>query len=347
MNKKIKTFYVNASNCHQGGGKTLLDGFIEGLTESEFNYVFFLDKRYKNLKLYNSNNIKIIYISKILRFIVYFLIKKKIKYNDVIFYFGNLPPIFNFKNNKVILMLSTRFYVDKLPFYYYPSLLIFFKVFFENIYFHITYRNVDKVIVQTETMKRLLLKISIKKEILILPYDDFIEKDIQINIQKKDNNSFIYVASLYPYKNHKRLLKAWKILKDDNIKPILYLTIDNNNNLKKWITNYIFKNNLNNIHLLENISRTELKMYYEKCEFLIYPSFFESYGLPIIEAKKFNLKIITSDSSFCFDLIKPDDFFNPYDCDSIARSVKRNIGLNKITNMILTPINFVNKFENI
>ena len=196
-------------------------------------------------------------------------------------------------------------------------------------------------------MKRLLLKISIKKEILILPYDDFIEKDIQINIQKKDNNSFIYVASLYPYKNHKRLLKAWKILKDDNIKPILYLTIDNNNNLKKWITNYIFKNNLNNIHLLENISRTELKMYYEKCEFLIYPSFFESYGLPIIEAKKFNLKIITSDSSFCFDLIKPDDFFNPYDCDSIARSVKRNIGLNKITNMILTPINFVNKFENI
>ena len=73
----------------------------------------------------------------------------------------------------------------------------------------------------------------------------------------------------------------------------------------------------------------------------------KSYGLPIIEAKKFNLKIITSDSSFCFDLIKPDDFFNPYDCDSIARSVKRNIGLNKITNMILTPINFVNKFENI
>jgi hypothetical protein len=55
MNKKIKTFYVNASNCHQGGGKTLLDGFIEGLTESEFNYVFFLDKRYKNLLFCQQN----------------------------------------------------------------------------------------------------------------------------------------------------------------------------------------------------------------------------------------------------------------------------------------------------
>ena len=41
-----KTIYINASNCHQGGGKTLLDAFISGISTKEINYYFFIDKRY-------------------------------------------------------------------------------------------------------------------------------------------------------------------------------------------------------------------------------------------------------------------------------------------------------------
>ena len=41
-----KSIFINASNCHQGGGKTLLDAFISGIDNPIYNYIFFIDKRY-------------------------------------------------------------------------------------------------------------------------------------------------------------------------------------------------------------------------------------------------------------------------------------------------------------
>ena len=50
------------------------------------------------------------------RVFVSFRIIKIVKINDIIIYFGNLPPLLKFYNNKVILLLSNRFYVDSISF---------------------------------------------------------------------------------------------------------------------------------------------------------------------------------------------------------------------------------------
>ena len=76
---------------------------------------------------------------------------------------------------------------------------------------------------------------------------------------------------------------------------------------------------------------------------LIYPSFFEAYGLPLIEARKYHLKILASDMDYSWDFITPDGFFNPHDVDSITRAVKRYLNRPDTLDQIYTPKEFINK----
>jgi glycosyltransferase involved in cell wall biosynthesis len=340
-----KTFYVNASNCHKGGGKTLLESFIFGISNEHFQYIhsqyiIYVDRRF-NIPVESYKNISFKPVCLFERFFISFKIKNRINENDVVINFGNLPPIIRFKKNKVILLLSSRFYIDNISF---KGFLIRdrIKINLEKYYFLLTLKHVDKFLVQTNTMKELMLKMKIcESKIHILPF--FNDIDAQNILNPKEKNSFIYVASLIPYKNHMRLLEAWLRLKKSGITLKLYLTIDEDNYIKKLIKNFIINNNLDSVVLLENIDRNSLLNIYKICEYLIYPSYFEAYGLPLIEAQKYNLKILAADVDYCWDLINPYDYFNPYDTKSIERCVKRSIGFEIKTNDILSPKQFINQ----
>jgi len=335
----MKSIFINASNCHQGGGKTLLDAFINGIVYSEDLYIIYIDNRYVPPKT-ELKNITYRKINIYERPFVSYFIKKNLKSNDLLIYFGNLPPLLKFDKNHVILLLSNRFYVDSISFLGFRFKDII-KLKLEKLYFNFFINNVNEFIVQTNTMKTLLQKtVSSKVNVRVLPFENSHNNDIIIS--KKEPHTFIYVASLIPYKNHKKLIQAFNNLKNTGIKIKLYLTIDQDNGLKNWIKKYVLENNLN-IILLENITRTELLNIYKKCEFLIYPSYFEAYGLPLIEAVNYNLKVLAADVDFCWDLITPNDFFNPHDVTSIERCILRalNVSIEKVK--ILTPNDFIKK----
>jgi len=335
--------FVNASNMHQGGGKILLNAFLSGLLDPNWNYIVFIDKRYKPMNNL-SNNIKFIKINGVIaRFSVGLKIKKLLKFNDRVIYLGNLPPFIRFKCFKTYLLLSNRFYVDKTEMCQYP-LKIRFKIFIEKLYFKIFITNISNLLVQTSTMYNLSIQYGIKKKISICAFDDYIMSKTNNLIEDvKEKNSFIYVASMHPHKNHLRLLRAFNTLKEFNLK--LYITLDEKNKLAKTVLNFIKNNNLN-VVVLNNIKRSDLIDYYKKSEALIYPSIFEAYGLPLIEAKRYKLKIIASDLDYAWDFIKPDYFFNPYDFNSIARAIKRYLNCDNKLDQILSPNEFVNKILN-
>ena len=193
-------------------------------------------------------------------------------------------------------------------------------------------------------MYNLSLLSGINKEISICAFDDYLKPKTNNLIEYvKEKNSFIYVASMHPHKNHLRLVQAFNTLKDLNLK--LYITLDENNKTGKSVLNFIKKNNLN-VTVLKNIKRSELIEYYKKTEALVFPSTFEAYGLPLIEAKRYKLKIIASDLDFAWDFVKPDYFFNPYDFKSIARAIERYLNFDKKLDSILSPDKFVNQILN-
>ena len=343
MSISKKNLFVNAVNCHVGGGKTLLNGFIKGLVGTSDNVVIFIDKRFQYPEVF-PNNIEFVRVSRFKRILVFFEIRKKLKLNDSGLYLGNLPPFIKFQCNDVFLLLSSRFYVENISFQGF-SIKDILKIFLEKRYFNIFIRNVSGVIVQTSTMQKLFNKSINKIPVYIWAFDDIGESyKLQTNLNSKESSTFLYVASLMPYKNHYRLLEAWKSLKNEGVEPKLYLTLDQNNSIKKKIIDYVQTHNLNVI-FLEKLRREELISYYQKVEFLIFPSYFEAYGLPLIEAKKFNLKIIASDIDYSWDFIIPDGFFNPFNSDSIARAVKRSLNITEQLDKIYTPKEFINKLK--
>ena len=67
---------INASNIHTGGGKTLLDSFLNSSRENKnINFVLFVDQRY-NPQI-KSSNIQYNFIKKHQRFFLSSNIKKK------------------------------------------------------------------------------------------------------------------------------------------------------------------------------------------------------------------------------------------------------------------------------
>jgi len=337
----MQDIYVNAVNCHTGGGKTLLNGFLKGLIETNEKVVIFVDERYQSP--YNTGEtVQFVKVNKLNRFFVGFKINAMAQEKDKVLYFGNLPPFLKFRTQKVYLLLSSRFYVDRI------SLRGFnvrdkIKIGLEKTYFRLFVKNVSGIIVQTSTMRSLLEQSGFSKQIYVWAFDDIGEvSGVWNKTFDKEPSSFIYVASLFPYKNHQRLLEAWKSLQASGLNPKLYLTIDQDNSLKKWIEHFVSDNGLN-VSFLKNLEREELIKYYEKVEALIYPSFFEAYGLPLIEARKYQLKILAADVDYSWDFIKPDVVFNPYNVDSIARAVKRYLNIPDTLDQIYTPKEFIDK----
>jgi glycosyltransferase involved in cell wall biosynthesis len=60
---------------------------------------------------------------------------------------------------------------------------------------------------------------------------------------------------------------------------------------------------------------------YNFCEFRIYPSLFESFGLPLIEAANYNCKVIASDLFYTHEIIEPSLTFDPYSTESISNAI--------------------------
>ena len=81
-----------------------------------------------------------------------------------------------------------------------------------------------------------------------------------------------------------------------------------------------------NIHNLGYMSRSDIMQTYSHSRALIYPSFSESLGLPLIEAHRCNVPIIAPELDFVRDVCSPAETFDPHSPTSIARAVQRFLG---------------------
>ena len=224
------------------------------------------------------------------------------------------------------------------------------RLFTEKLLLRLLNYKVGTFIVQTPNMKKLLIERLFKNkkdkwsQIKIIPLLPL--KIKKRKIKKKKFFNFIYVAEGLPHKNHKQLIEAWVELSKKNITPTLTLTIGSK---YKSIINYI--NKKKKIHKLKinnlgQISQESLVKQYDKASALIYPSYSESFGLPLLEASSCNLPIIASELDFVRDVCNPEQTFDPNSYISISKAVERflNLKLNKLKTF--SDENFVNKVLN-
>jgi len=105
----------------------------------------------------------------------------------------------------------------------------------------------------------------------------------------------LYVGTIEERKNLLTLVKALKQTKD-----IPLVVIGKKRTYFNKVMDYITANQLKNrVHFIEHIDHYELPVVYSKAKIFIFPSLFEGFGIPIIEALTSKVPVITT-AGGCF-----------------------------------------------
>lgn len=184
---------------------------------------------------------------------------------------------------------------------------------------------------------KILTPIVAKKALQILTVSHFSKKEIikylNINedkisviynaVSEKFNNNpplsekksyILAVSSIEPRKNFERLLAAAKLL-DDNIK---LLVVGSTN---KVFGNVDLEHN-NRVDFLGYVNDDDLKKYYSEALLFVYPSIYEGFGLPPLEAMALGCPVVLSDIEVFHEVFgEAAIYFNPYDIDDIAQKI--------------------------
>jgi len=338
--------YLNACNLHTSGGKVLLDDLISATKYfKNINFTFYIDPRFK-FQESERNNVYFKIIKKYQRPIVRHIIERNTKNDDIIIYLTNIPPLIKHKC-KTILVQSNRFVIDKFTLKGF-SLTTKIRITIEKLLFYVGKKNVDYIVVQSSTMQSILRDLGINEEkIKIIAYKDQEELNNENNHKiKRSPNEFLYVSSDDAHKNHIKLVESWCFLSKEGLYPKLILTININTKLFNWITNKIDAHNLS-VEIKPNLRRKDLLTLYKSSTALIYPSLFESYGLPLVEAVQYGIPIIASELDYVRDIVDPEETFDPNSAKSISRSVKRFLKIKGKKTGIVTPVEFINNVINL
>jgi glycosyltransferase involved in cell wall biosynthesis len=321
-------FFLQASNVHQGGGRSLLSALLNAVKGEIFLCV---DDRMPLQTDFKSNmQVRRVKPSIIQRLLTEKWLAQVVEEDDVILCFGNLPPLFRLKGHTVVFV-QNRYLIEDVPLNGFP-LRIQIRLSLERLWLARKLMNSDEFIVQTPTMKKLLdAKTQGKKSVRVLPFvadpsgytRNYLKPD-----KKNTNYDFVYVASGEPHKNHRKLIEAWCLLAVDGLFPTLCLTLDRIRFfvLSRWIEDMIQQYGLK-VSNLGELSHDDVLSLYEKSAATIYPSKFESFGLPLIEARKAGLPVLASELDFVRDVLDPEQVFDPDSSMSIARAVKRYMDL--------------------
>jgi len=306
---------INASNVHQGGGRTLLLALLRAVSKPA---IVFLDAR---LELAEPLPVHIQAIVVQPTLMARFAVERRLPDlcgpGDVLVAFGNLPPLFA-SQARVFVYIQNRYLTASRSLAGLP-LRARLRIHMERLWLRLCLRDAT-VLVQTLTTAN-EVKATLGIEAIVAPF----APQLPVVTAPAPNHDFIYVASGEPHKNHRRLLEAWEILAAEGYRPSLRLTLDpvRDASLLRDVEKRAAAAALKITNTPASLEG--MPALYAEANALIYPSAFESFGLPLIEAQRAGLPIVAAERDYVRDLVLPAETFDPDSPLSIARAVKRQL----------------------
>jgi glycosyltransferase involved in cell wall biosynthesis len=153
--------------------------------------------------------------------------------------------------------------------------------------------------------------------------------DIFNSSQAPNDKYIIAVGNARPRKNLERLIRAFKLLGQQN--PNLKLVIVGKNDWRMEEITNIVGDLANKIIFTGFISEAEKQNLIKQASALVFPSVYEGFGLPIVEANVLGTPVICSDiPSFREVAGESAIFFNPLDEHDIAAKINELIGSSEL-----------------
>ncbi|CDF57225.1 glycosyltransferase family 4 protein [Thermobrachium celere] len=153
------------------------------------------------------------------------------------------------------------------------------------------------------------------------------DKEVCKNFVKRnygiDEEFILYVGGFSPRKNIKGLIQAFALLKEKYKKPIKLVILG-----KKGRSYYDYRDLSYKLNLKDDVIFTgyvpveELPIFYNAAKIFVYPSFYEGFGLPPLEAMACGTPTIASNKTSIPEILGEDTLYiNPYDVDDIKEKM--------------------------
>jgi glycosyltransferase involved in cell wall biosynthesis len=137
------------------------------------------------------------------------------------------------------------------------------------------------------------------------------------------------VSSIYRYKNYVRLIEAWVLLANRRSGALPDLVIvgenlDDSYAAKMDSARAAAGELAGRIHFLGGVLHSEIRRYYASASIFVFPSYLETFGIPMIEAMASKLPLVASDIPVFREIAEDSAlFFDPHDVESIADAMEQ------------------------
>lgn len=200
---------------------------------------------------------------------------------------------------------------------------------------------------------RLVIFLAVKRAKRVITVSDFTKKDILKNFKinpgkievikegceftEKENRKtpetifkkydivkpyLLYVGNAYPHKNLDRLCLAFKEIQKRK-KSLNLVLVGGKDFFYEKLESFIQKKKIDGIHLPGFIPDEHLGAFYREAECYVFPSLYEGFGLPPLEALSHNCPVISSNKSSMPEILgKGALYFDPEDVDSIKKAIQ-------------------------
>ena len=168
-----------------------------------------------------------------------------------------------------------------------------------------TLKKATKILTISEFSKKTIIeKYGLPADKIVVTYldadaafDKEIDKVHLEEVKKTLPKEYIfYPANSWPHKNHMMLIKAYEILKNKYNTPLKLVFTGSGKQQKNNIDTYIKKHRLtNDIFYLGYQKQEDMPYIYAGASMLCFPSLFEGFGIPLVEAMKAGIPIACSE----------------------------------------------------
>lgn len=315
---------VNDIAASYGGAMTILKGFYDFVcaNDKENEWIFLLSDKYFE----ETDNVKIIVRQDIknsgLKKFMFDLFSGKRFIDslkpDVVFSLQNIIT-FSVKAPQCTYIHQSLPYTKTKSFSFFRSAervsAIYQKLIGQLI--HLSAKKADKVIVQSKWMKEAVVEktnISNDKIVNIMP--DVEDLSPYIKDGEFDKRVFFYPTADNIYKNNGCIIDACRLLKEEGITDFSVILTVNQGEIADLP---------DNIQCLGRLSREDLLSQYNKTT-LVFPSYVETVGLPMMEARLMGSIVLASACPFSKEVLDSYEnayFFDPFEPQELANLMKK------------------------
>jgi glycosyltransferase involved in cell wall biosynthesis len=166
--------------------------------------------------------------------------------------------------------------------------------------------------------------------------DENIEDKVLKRYSLKHKGYFIYIGTIEPRKNIATLIQAFDTFCKNVSEEFLLVLVGRNG----WKTDDFYyslshMNYKNNVRILGYVSEDIKKILLKRARVFIYPSMYEGFGLPVLEAMSYGIPVITSNNSALAEIANSAAaLIDPKSIQEITSSLENIISDEKIENKL-------------